>query len=932
MVKLTDANLLSRQDTLLTSRRKREITAKQYANRKQKLLDEQDYINFQKEQAVKEAKRVAKEAERKAKAAAKRKAKKEALAIKKENARIRSNVVMDRLIPDDVEKFIYNDLWKGLSRTYPSLIVYLVPEDTESGGETRISVNYYKKYDRYRLQFGYDTLILVAGDRFIALTDTTISPQKLLQTFRDGISHCVFTPIKLKINSAIETTKSKDATRKWKLRLKRIEELEKKYDDGVPEDNMEEVSIASGFKIMIKDIIGNNINVYNDKSKKGQIVFTNTRANHLDEGFLALEEKGVEIDEKEMTDKWNEIKDDFYIIQGDMKNRIPKKLLTLDGVWSLKNDEKKIFDEMNAIVGVRDIQFNATAHPDVNDFIKAGRIINSVNCNLNDGEATGHIDMPKAYTQFKKCSMYAGFLGIIHQWRSGSFDEKFITDHIGIYRFKVVDGVNEYFKRVGLFIDGVYTLPSVEILFYIAHGLKVEIDAGVWGSRIDFEFTDAMLEKGEEGVPRYSRWTGKMASEHPTKNYTFKSDKKWASHLKSELGVDNVYYWNDLKVCSVRIANKFIYTTHHIPAFITAYVRMQMMEAMMKFPIENLIRVVLDGLYYKGDKPSGLEWFKEKEIKTCEYSDYWYLGNNAYVEWDSNIYNRNTLITGMGGGGKTYKVLNDKGLNKVLFVSPMNLLGCKVSKDYGIRNTTIHKLLGKECVKWKEENTYPAVILIDEITQIKDDWIDEVFKEYSKSLIILAGDINEKGQWFQCRNGSPTHIDRDDGIVSGGFSKIWKPVDVDIIHIEGDRRSLDDELKQLKINIRNKMIEIFEDGDGTELYQMKDWALKNLKCIDFIDAVSMFKEGDAWIAGTHNINKALLSLGVVSGYYKKGGHVSFEAREGYEKRGSFTTHSYQGQTIEDKKVFISVNDMFEYSMLFTAVSRVRKMEQLVFVR
>ena len=127
------------------------------------------------------------------------------------------------------------------------------------------------------------------------------------------------------------------------------------------------------------------------------------------------------------------------------------------------------------------------------------------------------------------------------------------------------------------------------------------------------------------------------------------------------------------------------------------------------------------------------------------------------------------------------------------------------------------------------------------------------------------------------------------------------------------------------------MIEVFEDGDSAEVYLMKEWALKNLKCIDFFEAASMFKPGDAWIAGTHRTNDALLKLGVVSGYYRKGGNVSFEEKEGFEKRGSFTTHSYQGQTIEDKKVFISVNDMFEYSMLYTAVSRVRRIEQLVFV-
>jgi hypothetical protein len=54
------------------------------------------------------------------------------------------------------------------------------------------------------------------------------------------------------------------------------------------------------------------------------------------------------------------------------------------------------------------------------------------------------------YTQFKKCSMYDGFLGIIHQWRCGSFDLDFIKKNIGIYRFKIVGGYNVYFDKVGI--------------------------------------------------------------------------------------------------------------------------------------------------------------------------------------------------------------------------------------------------------------------------------------------------------------------------------------------------------------------------------------------------------------------------------------------------------------------------------------------------
>jgi hypothetical protein len=109
MVKLTSANLLAESATLLTLRRKREITAKQYAKRKQNLLDEQDYIDFQKEQAIKEAKRVAKETERKAKAAAKRKA---AAAEKKALASV--GVVFNKRYDGSEDAFVYQ-IWKASS-------------------------------------------------------------------------------------------------------------------------------------------------------------------------------------------------------------------------------------------------------------------------------------------------------------------------------------------------------------------------------------------------------------------------------------------------------------------------------------------------------------------------------------------------------------------------------------------------------------------------------------------------------------------------------------------------------------------------------------------------------------------------------------------------------------------------------------------------
>ena len=73
-------------------------------------------------------------------------------------------------------------------------------------------------------------------------------------------------------------------------------------------------------------------------------------------------------------------------------------------------------------------------------------------------------------------------------------------------------------------------------------------------------------------------------------------------------------------------------------------------------------------------------------------------------------------------------------------------------------------------------------------------------------------------------------------------------------------------------------------------------------------------------------------MGIVSGYYKKGGYVSTKELPGYEKRGSFTIHSYQGKTIDSGNIWIAIDDLFEYAMLYTAISRAVSIDQIKFIK
>ena len=202
---------------------------------------------------------------------------------------------------------------------------------------------------------------------------------------------------------------------------------------------------------------------------------------------------------------------------------------------------------------------------------------------------------------------------------------------------------------------------------------------------------------------------------------------------------------------------------------------------------------------------------------------------------------------------------------------------------------------------------------------IQGSWIEKAIEMYPKTLFYIAGDITPK-QWFQCRNGCP-----------GMFSKIWIPNNSwRYVYYVNDMRSKDNKLREFKTDIRRVMEEVFTDGDQTDASRINLYVKKNYPTVKFDDAVSMFQPGDIWIAGTHKTNDKLLEKGIVSGYINKNKEIVQEDEPGAVQRGSFTTHSFQGLTIESQRLFVSL-DFFEYAMFYTSISRVRNYEQLVIV-
>lgn len=766
---------------------------------------------------------------------------------------------------------------------------------------------------------------------FVITTNKQVPAARMAQRFRDSESKfCLIDPLVALWKQMGENSES-DASRKRCFQImRRIESFRIQYPNGVPEENVEEVAKAAQRKIVIKDMFNNSFLEYNVKSTK-TFSWTNTRENHVDVGSLALQGAAVKVSEEEFQKIYQEHltawedKQERFLMEGGKDVRC---IRSAKGAWRVSDPLFEAFEKVTNQLGLNEYGLDCIKHPELNAYVREACVVNAAPVRLSNETATGHKDLKAAYTQHQMTSYFQGFLGKIQQARrlniASSEARAFLAKHLGIFRCRILSCENELLVKLGVPVEGLVTLPSPELLYFIDHGVTAEIVSGVFGSTWSAtkeEMYDGLMEPIGNVKKPYAQFAGCLGHQSEEKAYRFHGSADWASHLKS-LGYKT--FDNRDGTITVYIPKDFFYARHHMFAFITSYTRINMLEAMSKFDVSNLCSVVLDGIYYTGDCPELSPEFRDKKAKEPKgFGLGWY--SPSYVPdgflpmlEDQKLLS-NCILSGQGGCGKTWSVLTDKGFNDVLYVVPQHTLGIENAKQHGVQYTTIHRLIGVECKPWKTDHTEPNVCLIDEMTMIDAEWIEKALVMYPNTLFFVAGDaVRHQGKMiaFQTRSGKPGQFSR---IFDGGLP---------IKYFKQDRRSLDDGLKQLKVILRSMMLQIYTDGEVNDARIMEMWVRKNYPVVPIADI--NFCPGDTVIAGTHRTNEMLLKRGIVSGYLSARNERSKEFVEGWKKRGSFTTHSYQGSTIRDGKVFVVVNDGFELAMIYTAVSRAVRSEQIVF--
>jgi hypothetical protein len=400
--------------------------------------------------------------------------------------------------------------------------------------------------------------------------------------------------------------------------------------------------------------------------------------------------------------------------------------------------------------------------------------------------------------------------------------------------------------------------------------------------------------------------------------------------------------------------------------------------------------LMLDSILFVGDAPADAEdalWRLKEDVGLDRISEYardgWYSsrgiweGTQVGSDWirgqPTPIVDSVSFLSGAGGSGKSHTILNDPGFRRVLFAAPMWSLVAHMHAKYGHLGrdgTTIHRLAGEwidvevdedgterevmtKCRSYIEEfRRYPPVLFVDECSMADKDMLQRIYDAFhGRTQLIFGGDIDVAGLaadsppiWYQCRNRNAIFDPRAFGCRIHTFGEDWRATG---------------QLVERKRALRAAMRGIFlasdaEDpgNDALDAAAVTD-SVRDLfadRIVTAADAAAAYVPGDTVLVGTHDLAAEWADrLKEKDAKYRVTSHTRADLMARMDGDTSklltgeisnfpvprsipalaFTMHSFQGKTFEGPgTLWIDARRVWDYAMLYTAISRCRRLEHL----
>jgi hypothetical protein len=831
--------------------------------------------------------------------------------------------------------------------------------------------NWWEKEGKYIFVYPDDTAIfaLYPDAKLYIYEGEEFTPKqfkKIAQVFKDADNgKCVFNPIRVwateKYEHAVEK-KNKDSKCRYGKVLSGLEELENKYPNGVHQDNIDEICNKLQVDISIEKPLCDEKFIVCKSIKKAlkHFRYLNTRLNHIDLNEYVVDKQPEIVSRKDLIQMKKELTDNgiYHTFNKDLTNI--SKIQTLDGVYSVSNEMQDCFNQFEIDTGLINCKIDDIDDAMLSSFVKWGTHYNGTIDfkDLYDGEQINyelenvyHIDMSKAYSKFKMCKFYEGFLGKITDFRLTN-----CIQGVGlyyIYDLVIPQGTfGKYNDTLKIYQShNIYT--SFELKFLESKGCTFKILSGCWGvNPLDFDFNDEMINcKNDDGNAYYALWTGKCDSHYLQKKTWINGDYEMVCMIAEHTTAKIEHYKNG-EIC-VKYDKKHNYHLGHITAFITAYQRLNVLEQLNAIDYDNVIRVCVDGIYTENvvsdlknafrhkndiedktfanrqgesfisnlieDMAIGKHIYKscgkKKVLETTDYKE----NIMSWVFGEDRKHNNKELHIGAGGNGKTHKNLVDKGLVKVLYVSPSWKLARNKQNEYGCKVSVWARLITEDPEMISLVKRYSNVLLIDECSMMTENEKLKIFELYGDMKIIFCGDLGFQLSSFNGDEMKPTGFD-------------------DIIQNNINYRCKDSRLLELLKDLR-EMISFCRPVYEINRF-VNSFFKKHNRIINNDTLKSSYKVNDMILVGTNKVKDEYTEMfNHLEKYYCRENNRVYSNGDiiigekpdcKCELRHAYTTHSIQGETAQ-YNLYIESSKMFDARMFYTAISRAKTLDQVFII-